>query len=223
MLEYPAYSSWSVGVTWNSLMWAFMISACFFGRSLSVPNRFYKKSVLLAGSLILFGLTPYFGLRNYPAFAMFSNLQTEGDQSNHLIFRNSWDMLNYQNDTVEILESDIPSVKDMQVNLGFLFHEKTLKLLDRYNLSSEFYIVPPKWHHHRELPFIAFEVPVIELRRRLSTNKNDGFVTYRRNGGEVERYETSCTDRELTAPLNLMELMFVRFRTFDRNYSPCRH
>ena len=222
MLEYPAYSSWSTGVTWNICMWLSMMSACL------VPVRDVGKwgitvqGVVIAMSLFIFGMLPFIGVRTYPAFAMFSNLRTEGDASNHYIFGTGLDVFGYQSDTVEIIDSDIPAVRDMQVDLGLFFDNSTRTLLDKYGLSSEFHIVPPRWNHEKQLPFKRFEVPFIELRRRLSNNKVHGFVAYNRNQVPV-MFKSTIGDRDLEQPLNWFEQTFVRFRTFDRNYSPCRH
>jgi hypothetical protein len=53
--------------------------------------------------LILFGLTPYLGLRTAGNFSMFSNLRTEGPRSNHLLLGgNPLKRWGYQEDVVEI-------------------------------------------------------------------------------------------------------------------------
>ncbi len=57
--------------------------------------------------LLLFGMTSYFGLRTAGNFSMFSNLQTEGNSSNHFLLGSNpvkvWD---YQEDLVRFIEID---------------------------------------------------------------------------------------------------------------------
>lgn len=57
--------------------------------------------------LLLWGMTPYLGLRTTGNFSMFSNLKTEGPLSNHILLANNpikiW---NYQEDRVKIIEID---------------------------------------------------------------------------------------------------------------------
>lgn len=77
-------------------------------RGVSVFDRRTPKFLyLLPVLLVLFGLTSHFGLRTAGNFSMFSNLRTEGDVSNHLLFKNNplkfWD---YQEDVVHVIELD---------------------------------------------------------------------------------------------------------------------
>ena len=57
--------------------------------------------------LLLWGMTPYLGLRTTGNFSMFSNLKTEGPVSNHILLGSNpikvWD---YQEDRVKIIEID---------------------------------------------------------------------------------------------------------------------
>lgn len=56
---------------------------------------------------IFFGANNYLGLRAAGTFSMFSNLKTEGDTSNHIIFRNNpLKLFSYQEDLVEIVSFD---------------------------------------------------------------------------------------------------------------------
>jgi hypothetical protein len=66
-----------------------------------------KLTYLLPVALVLFGLTSHLGLRTAGNFSMFSNLRTEGDVSNHLLFgSNPIKIWGYQEDLVEIVEAD---------------------------------------------------------------------------------------------------------------------
>ncbi|MBN8733627.1 MAG: HTTM domain-containing protein [Acidobacteria bacterium] len=56
------------------------------------------------------GLSPYLGLRTLNTFAMYSNLRTEGDSSNHFLIPSSWQVFDYQRDLVSVEESNIPEL-----------------------------------------------------------------------------------------------------------------
>jgi hypothetical protein len=57
--------------------------------------------------LILYGMTPYLGLRTAGNFSMFSNLRTEGEVSNHLLLTNNpLKIWTYQEDVVHFIEID---------------------------------------------------------------------------------------------------------------------
>jgi hypothetical protein len=62
---------------------------------------------ILPLALVLFGLTSHFGLRTAGNFSMFSNLRTEGERSNHLLFgSNPLKFASYQEDVVKVHEID---------------------------------------------------------------------------------------------------------------------
>jgi hypothetical protein len=51
-------------------------------------------------------MSPYLGLKTQTTFTMYSNLQTEAGHWNHLVFPESMRIFGYQDETVEIVESD---------------------------------------------------------------------------------------------------------------------
>ena len=62
--------------------------------------------------LTIYAATSYLGLRTAGNFSMFSNLRTEGDQSNHLLLSNNpLKVWNYQEDTVKVIEIDDEKAK----------------------------------------------------------------------------------------------------------------
>ncbi len=64
-----------------------------------------KYFLLFLAFLIFFGMNPYLGLRTAGTFTMYSNLVTEGNQSNHLLLHsNALKVFGYQEDVVEIIE-----------------------------------------------------------------------------------------------------------------------
>jgi len=61
---------------------------------------------VLPALLIFDGINPYLGLKTDTAFAMYSNLRSEGGRTNHLIWRHPLALAKYQEDLVQILESN---------------------------------------------------------------------------------------------------------------------
>jgi hypothetical protein len=61
--------------------------------------------------LVFDGVNPYLGLKTDTAFAMYSNLRSEGGATNHLIWRHPWALGNYQEDLVQIVYSTDPPLK----------------------------------------------------------------------------------------------------------------
>lgn len=76
--------------------------------------------------VILNGASPYLGLKTEYSFSMFSNLRTEGGDSNHLIVRRPLDLFGYQNDLVEIEDSTDEELKKI-ADHGYLLPYVELK------------------------------------------------------------------------------------------------
>ena len=121
-----------------------------------MPMFLYVFPVLL----FLFGMTSYLGLRTAGNFSMFSNLQTEGNGSNHLVFKDNplkvWD---YQEDVVRIIEIDD--------NHGEIIHH-----YDRSPRGHELPVVEfRKWIY--EWTQAGLEVPLtFEYRGRIYSTKD---------------------------------------------------
>jgi len=69
------------------------------------PHRRY---LVLPLVLVVNGLSPYLGLKTETSFAMYSNLRTEGGESNHLVMRRPFYIAPYQADLVRIVETSDP-------------------------------------------------------------------------------------------------------------------
>ena len=66
-----------------------------------------KKWLLIFPAIVfLNGLLPYIGLKNIQVFAMFSNLQTEGGKTNHLLIPSSFQLFNNLEDLISIKRSN---------------------------------------------------------------------------------------------------------------------
>lgn len=88
------------------------------GRPDHRPIRYrpLRNPLVLAGPLLVLlnGLCPYLGLKTGNSFAMFSNLQTEGDQWNHLVLPRAMRVFPYQDELVTIVESSDPYLQRLQ-------------------------------------------------------------------------------------------------------------
>jgi hypothetical protein len=67
----------------------------------------FPRPALAVPAVLLFvnGLTPHLGLKTEGAFAMFSNLRTEGGRTNHLLYPAGWRVAGYQDDLVRVVAS----------------------------------------------------------------------------------------------------------------------
>jgi hypothetical protein len=231
LFEYPDYGLWGVSFAWNCMWWSLLLLASSRPQKVDTikTTRVPIRALPVLGFLFLFAMAPYVGLRNYPALAMFSNLRTEGHWPNH--FFPSVDLFGYQKDYAFVVSSNFGPLRDVQVNLGELFPKKLTSVATSFNLSTEFYICPPVWMSD-ETAFRPFSIPFIEMRRRVAKSlpiANDTFIEYIRFKPGTEpaqlRFDADSIDehKELTTPLSVMEEYLVRFRSFDDNYSPCRH
>ena len=66
-----------------------------------------REPLLVALPLLVFvnGITPYAGLKTETAWAMFSNLRTEGDKTNHFLVPAGWQAFDFQRDVVRVTAS----------------------------------------------------------------------------------------------------------------------
>jgi len=135
---------------------------------------------------------PYLGARTYPAFAMFSNLRVEGGgETNHWVVRSvrvsgsilsgddSYDAYAraYGPDVaVRVEATDLPSLRDAQINLAPLFPDSVKRALRLTDVTPEFLIAPPLWgprYDNPEAPNLGSRarpvtLPLAEARRRVT-------------------------------------------------------
>jgi hypothetical protein len=96
---------------------------------LQPPLGLPKGSFLLFPILVLInGFSPYLGLKTESSFAMFSNLRTEGNISNHYLVPATTQVFDFQKDLVEIISSTDPELsklaakKQLMVYFSFKNH-----------------------------------------------------------------------------------------------------
>ena len=148
--------------------------------------------------VLVVSAAPYFGTRTYPAFAMFSNLRVEGGgETNHWVVRSvrvsgsilsgddSYDAYAraYGPDVaVRVEATDLPSLRDAQINLAPLFPDAVTRSLRLTDVTPEFLIAPPGWGPRYENPEAAnvgsrarpLTLPLAEARRRVSAAMAEG-------------------------------------------------
>ena len=79
---------------------------------------------LMLPVVFLNGMSPYLGLKTETSFAMYSSLRTEGEWNNHF-FMPALRLTDYQDDLVEILETDHPRLQEM-MHIGIKTKRKAL-------------------------------------------------------------------------------------------------
>jgi len=103
-------------VLWCFIGGSWILFAILYGKKQSYHSRttigyLWPKSIVGAILIIGFffnGLNPYIGLKTESAIAMFSNLQTENGQTNHLFFDKPPYLFDFQNDIVVMTHTTDP-------------------------------------------------------------------------------------------------------------------
>jgi hypothetical protein len=260
--EYPPYFSWEVGLLWVVGTFTALIGVALFtplpparpsgvasanGGGSGLTRREWARALAPSIFIAAVGCAPYLGVRTHPAFAMFSNLRVEGGSSNHWLVHRAGGLLagvgpssgaEFGPDrAIEILQTDLPALRHLQVNLSPLLPPGTLEALRRVGALPEFHISPPSWSLPPTEGFRPFAVPVVEVRRRIAAavaRETDFYLRYRElddQGGRAKEREyrrrrgqrTRTSDPTLEEPLSFLRASLHRYRTFDTNYSPCRH
>lgn len=81
-------------------------------------------------ALFVFSWSPYFGLKTESSIAMFSNLHTEGGQTNHLLFPSPPYLFPYQQNTARIIaSSDLRFLPDDHAGHHLVEHDLALRIL----------------------------------------------------------------------------------------------
>lgn len=106
-------------------IWAAVYLSCYFSilkthiSSLKPARRIFEPKnkilLLLPFILVLNGFSPYLGLKTDNSFSMYSNLRTEGGQSNHFLMGNLLNLAAYQTDLVRVewsSDADIQKIAD---------------------------------------------------------------------------------------------------------------
>lgn len=111
-LGYRLWYTWSVLV---AILYFISIGRSYIRRD-SLPTLLWSSRPgllwLMLPVVFLDGMSPYLGLKTETSFAMYSSLRTEGEWNNHF-FMPALRVTDYQDDLVEILETDNERLQDM--------------------------------------------------------------------------------------------------------------
>jgi hypothetical protein len=150
--------------------------------------------------LIVNGATPHLGIRNTLAFAMYSNLRTEGGRTNHLFLPATLQMFDHERDLVTIVSSSDPVLAGLSRR--------------QWSGSGYFYsyVVGARDLPKDQAP--AWRLPYLGLRDRITTLKESGArnvrVVYER-AGVVRELESAEREPDLaTASVLERKLLFMR-------------
>lgn len=157
------------------------------------------------------GATSYLGLKTVANYSMFSNLRTEGGQTNHfLIPAGRFFLGGYQNDLARVESVDLLRPPELPLRVRLAGGERWVRRNARWL---------------REIS--DTRVPFMEARRTLQLWRDIGVsdvsIAYQRQG---KRYETgdAFSDAELMRPLSFWERKLMAFRAVqdDGEESECR-
>jgi len=165
------------------------------------PSGIYQRGImiprvkwLLIFPIIIFlnGLLPHLGLKNVQVFAMFSNLKTEGGETNHLFIPSSFQVFNTLEDLVTIKKSNYVGLNSAA---GYLPNYPWWGTNVR--IPSDAYVNYMKVKDKDFLGNFKFKLPKVLLQNNITAMKNKGITSinleYER-GGEV--FHTYYAERE---------------------------
>jgi len=181
------------------------------------PSGIYQRGImvprvkwLLIFPLIIFlnGLLPHLGLKNVQVLAMFSNLRTEGGETNHLFIPSSFQVFNTLDDLVTIKRSNY---EGLDVLSGYL----TKKPWWGTKIVMPSSYVEYMRANDRDFPDKSkYKLPFVLLQSIITAMKNKGMkninIEYER-GGEVYRKYNAESDPYLSqASIFQIKLLFLR-------------
>ena len=106
-----------------------------------IRPAFATPLVLIVLIVMFNGLCPYLGLKTESSFAMYSNLRTEQNSTNHLFMPVRFRVAHYQEDIVEIVESNDRSLANTALaRQGMVAMEFQRYLSKRRNLPKDFFV-----------------------------------------------------------------------------------
>lgn len=141
-----------------------------------------KWLLILPAIVILNGVLPHVGAKNIQAMAMFSNLQTEGGKTNHLLFPASWQLSDNLKDLVSIRSSNYAALNQLAGEVVKKTQFVTTVAMPRdYVEYSRARDREFRFRFKYRIPFVMLQNLVSEMAR--DGNKNIALVYER--GGEV--------------------------------------
>ena len=110
LLLWGVYSLGWIALLIAALRWSRRAPADDPARLLALP---WPGLAVVPMLVLLNGFAPYLGLKTETTFAMFSNLRTEGGETNHYLIPASWQIFDYQRDLVEIIDASNPLLREL--------------------------------------------------------------------------------------------------------------
>lgn len=149
--------------------------------------------------LVAVGTSPYLGLRTTPAFTMFSNLKTEGGQSNHMLVGDTR-VFGFQDRLVNVLESNDPILSPYvgAESMMTLFELKRICSRDHDRPPARIYTLDYDIRNHI---FCAPKSP-----------HGDAYVRYRLNGVEFVARKGESNPHDLFRPHPWLSDKLLSFR-----------
>jgi hypothetical protein len=216
MLGWPGWSLQAdtvICLLWTAMIWPVLLPV-FLSKSVREGVSRWRGTPLawvIPAVALVNGITSYLGLKTVANYSMFSNLRTEGGQTNHfLIPAGRFFLANYQNDLarVQYLDAQPPPTLPLEVRLAG--GRRWIRRNSRWMRET------------RET-----RVPFIEVQRTLQLWRAIGYTSismgYER-GGVWHEVTNAFSHAELMRPLSFWQRKLLAFRAVqdDGQESECR-
>jgi hypothetical protein len=216
VLEWPGWSFQAdtlICAFWTLMVWPILFPVFSKGNVGQSDRRWAGAALAWSIPVIALvnGATSYLGLKTVANYSMFSNLRTEGGQTNHfLVPAGRFFLSGYQDDLVRVESVDRVTPAKLPLLVQLAGGQRWVRRNSRWL---------------REI--LDSRVPFVEVRRTLQLWRDIGItrvsIAYERNG---QRHETgdAFSDPELMRPLSFWERRLMAFRAVqdDGQESECR-
>jgi hypothetical protein len=215
-MAWPAWSLQAdtlICLGWTLMVWPLLLPIFIKGKMRRSAGRWTGAALawLIPLLALVNGATAYLGLKTVANYSMFSNLRTEGGQTNHLLIpAGQFFLADYQNDLARLESVDAVPPERWPFWVWLAGGARWVRR-NAWWLS--------------EMPGVR--VPFAEVRRTLQLWRAVGFthvsIVYERQGVWYEA-EDAFGDRALMRPLSFWERKLIAFRAMqdDGEASECR-
>lgn len=102
-----------------------------------LPSARPRLLYVMVALVVLNGMTQYLGLKTKTSFTMYSNLRTEGGEWNHLLMPRGVQLATFQDDLVEILETNDPRLAEYIESGDLITHFELKRMASRAESGFE--------------------------------------------------------------------------------------
>jgi len=174
-------------------------------RMIFIPEK--KWLLIFPAIIVLNGLFPHIGLKNIQVLAMFSNLQTEGGKTNHLLIPSSFQIFNNLEDLVSIKRSNHKTLNQLS---GYVSERRQgIKGITTI-LAPKHYVQYMKDKNEDFRTTFMYKIPFVKLQNIVTQLANKGVrnieLSYEREG---EIFYTK--NAELDPLLNNASIFQIKF------------